>query len=392
MIITEEFTDEKEIMKVIALFCGNQTTAKFSDRDIVFNARFKEIRSGQIILSQVDSSHPGLSLEDYNMRPLDAEVVLGGSIYIFEAIPMGAKNISMPNIIKAHPKRKNERIKISGNEFVQKMFATISMKVVDFTVQDEELAKKIHLIIATIESHLTRSENYDIAKISLFDGTEKNIITRLIKKLKKPFVVFNTANFKIKEDLVLSYEDYVKFLSEEGFDLKNILSQLDKVKEFYQKNVIKSEAILPLIFEGEAIGQIRVVSLKEYITKTHVRRLITLAQQAVENLFEKCSFEIVTKEPQILQDMSVGGAKITITEPDMYKYIRELRRIYMQLTFPDATQIKTMGTILNMYDNTPEGYRVIGIKFSANIDWRDKSKLDEFIQSVMRLQNVRVSN
>ena len=134
------------------------------------------------------------------------------------------------------------------------------------------------------------------------------------------------------------------------------------------------------------------MSLKEFVTKTHVRRLITLAQQAVENLFEKCSFEIVTKEPQLIQDLSVGGAKMTITEPDMYKYLRELKRIYMQLTFPDETQIKTMGTILNTYDNTPEGYRVIGIKFSANIDWRDKAKLDEFIQSVMRLQSVRVSN
>ncbi|OHD54310.1 MAG: hypothetical protein A2Y33_01265 [Spirochaetes bacterium GWF1_51_8] len=392
MIISEEFTDEKEILKVVALFCGNQSLAKLSDRDVSFNVKFKEVRSGQIVLSQVDSTHPGLSLEDYHMRPLDAEVNLGGSIYIFEAVPLAAKALALPNIIKAHPKRKHERIKIAGNEFVQKMFSTISMKVVDFTVQDEELAKKIHLIIATIESHLTRSENYDIAKISLFDGTEKNIITRLIKKVKKPFVVFNTANFKTKDDLVLSYEDYVKFLSEEGFDLKNILSQLDKVKEFYQKNAIRSEAILPLIFEGEAIGQIRVVSLKEFVTKTHVRRLITLAQQAVENLFEKCSFEIVTKEPQLIQDLSVGGAKMTITEPDMYKYLRELKRIYMQLTFPDETQIKTMGTILNTYDNTPEGYRVIGIKFSANIDWRDKAKLDEFIQSVMRLQSVRVSN
>jgi hypothetical protein len=46
-----------------------------------------------------------------------------------------------------------------------------------------------------------------------------------------------------------------------------------------------------------------------------------------------------------------------------------------------------MATIINVYDDTPEGYKVVGVKFSANIDWRDKDKLNEFIQSVLRLQD-----
>ncbi len=49
--------------------------------------------------------------------------------------------------------------------------------------------------------------------------------------------------------------------------------------------------------------------------------------------------------------------------------------------------IKCMATIINVYDDTPEGYKVVGVKFSANIDWRDKDKLNEFIQSVLRLQD-----
>jgi hypothetical protein len=322
MVIQEEFTDLKEITKIIALFCGNQASGEIRDRDVVFRVTFKEIRSDQITFSAVDCNQPGVSLEDYQMRPLEAAVYLGGNIYLFDAIPVAGRAISIPDSVRAHPKRKYPRIRISGNQFISKMFAQLSMKVVDFTVQDEELAKKIHLIIATIESHLMRSENYDIAKVSLFDGSEKNIITRLIKKHKRPFVVFDSGNFKTKDDMTLSYEDYIKTLSEEGYDLKRIMAQLDKVKEFYQQNHIISEAIYPLVFEDEAIGQIRVVSLKEKLAKAQVRRMITLAQNAVDNLLEKCSFEIVTKEPQILFDLSVGGAKVQITETEMFKYIR----------------------------------------------------------------------
>lgn len=387
MVIQEEFTELKEITKIVALFCGNQASGEIRDRDVVFKVTFKEVRNDQITFSSVECNQPGMSLEDYQMRPLEASVYLGGNIYLFDAIPIAGRAISIPDSVRAHPKRKYPRIRISGNQFISKMFAQLSMKVVDFTVQDEELAKKIHLIIATIESHLMRSENYDIAKVSLFDGSEKNIITRLIKKHKKPFVVFDSGNFKTKDDMTLSYEDYIKTLSEEGYDLKRIMAQLDKVKEFYQQNHIISEAIYPLVFEDEAIGQIRVVSLKEKLAKAQVRRMITLAQNAVDNLLEKCSFEIVTKEPQILFDLSVGGAKVQITESEMFKYIRLMKRCYIQLNFPDETQIKCMATIINVYDDTQEGYKVVGLKFSANIDWRDKDKLNEFIQSVLRLQD-----
>ena len=390
MVTEEVYKDEKEVTKIISLFCSNQIVGYIRDEDIEFTVKFKDIRNGQVQFASVESNNAAISLENFQMRPLSGEVSMAGNVYMFDAIPTSARSMSMPDEVRAHPKRKHPRIKIAGNQFISKMYAIASVKVVDFTVQDEELSKKIQLIISTIESTLVRSENYDIAKVSLFDGTEKNIITRLIKKYKKPFVVFDTTNFKVGDDMVLGYEDYIKFLSEEGFDIKNILAQLEKIKDFYKEKRIQSEALIPLVFEEECIGQIKVVSLKEKIVKTHVRRLMTLSQNAVENLFEKCSFEIVTKEPQILHDLSVGGAKIQITEPDMYKYIRDMKRIYVQLYFPDDSNLKTMATIMNVYDDTPEGYKIAGLKFSANLDWKDKQKLEEFIQSVLRLERKSV--
>ncbi len=387
MITEEIYRDEREISKVMALMCANGATGILSDQDVKFNVRFKELKNDQVILSSIEPSKAGLLFESYKMRPMDAEVTLGGNVYLFTAVPLSNKAMALPEQIKSHPKRKSTRIKVAGNPFISKMYCMLSLKVVDPTIQDEELSKKIHLILNTIESTLVRSENYDIAKISLFDGTEKSTIVKIIKKFQKPFIVFDSGNLSKKDESVLTYEDYVKFLSEEGANFTDILEQLDKIKEFYQKNRIKSEAVVPLVFEEEVIGQIRVVSLKDQINKTHVLRLNSLALNAVDNLFTKCAFEVVSKEPQTIIDVCVGGGKLMATDPDLYKYIRLMRRIYMQIHFPDETVIKTMATIVNLYDDTAEGYKILGVKFSANMDWKDKTKLDEFIQSVVRLQN-----
>ncbi len=386
MIIEEAYEDPKEISRIVALMCSNQATAQLTNRDIFFKVRFKEIRKGDIYLSVLESNQKDAKLSNFSMFPFDAEVFLGGNVYLFNSIPVSEHSITMPEKVQAHPKRKNRRIQIYENPVISKMYASISMKVVDFSVSDQELSTQIHYVMSTIESQLKRSENYDIAKVTLFDGTEKNLITKIIKKEKKPFVVFDSSNFKVKDEMVLTYEDYIKHLSEQGYAIGDIMAQLDKMKEFYLENEIKGEAIVPLIFEDEAIGQIRVISRKNPLGKPQVRRLITLSLNAVENLFERCSFEIVSKEPQIIKDLSTGGSKFIITEPDIFKYIKLMRRIFIQIFFPDNTLVKTMGTIVNIYDPTPDNLQQIGIKFSANIDWKEKTKLDEFIQSVIRLE------
>ncbi len=386
MITEELFREERDIIKFISLFCANGISGILKDQDVRFNVKFKEYRNGVVNFSSVESNKTGVSLNSYKMRPLEAEVVMGANVFLFTAIPISDNSISLPDFIKSHPKRKAVRIKVAGNPFITKMYAIITLKVVDPSIQDEELAKKIHLIISTIESTLIRSENYDIAKITLFDGTEKNPIFQLIKKFQKPFLVFDTSNFSLKGENVLTYEDYVKFMNEAGLDSKAILQQLDKMKEFYKKHGVRSEATVPLVFEEEVIGVIKVVSLRDVMGKTAIIRLNHLSLKAVDDLFTRCAFEIVSKDPQTIVDIGINGAKLIINQVDFYKYLRLMKRIYIQLVFPDDTMIKTMATIVNIYEPTLEGYKVIGIKFSANMDWKDKNKLDEFIQSVVRLQ------
>src|SRR5258708_2798449 len=128
MITEEYYRDEKEIYKIVGLLCANNITAVLKDRDVQFNVRFKEFKNGQVFFSSVESSVPAYTLDKFNMRPLDAELLMGGNIYLFTAFPVTSKSISMPDSIKSHPKRKNTRIKVLGNPFISKMFMTVSVK------------------------------------------------------------------------------------------------------------------------------------------------------------------------------------------------------------------------------------------------------------------------
>jgi len=391
MAITEAiFQDEREIFKHFSIFCSNKLKVILRTSNTEFEAICKECKNGEVFFSSVTNPH-GQSLENYKMRPLDGEISFGSDTFLFTAYPTSASSISLPDVLRSHPKRRYPRIMVQGNPYISKMYTIVSVRVVDPSIEDNELSQKIHLIISTIESNLVRSENYSMAKVTLYDGTEKSVIVQMLKEYKRPFVVFNTSNLTIKDENYLSYENYVKFMMEKGANREAIMTQLDKIKDFYIKNAIKSEIIVPLIFEEETIGQIRVVTQRDYINKSHVVRLNSLAVNAIDNLFTKCSFEVVAKEPQPVIDLGVMGIKILITDGDLYKYIRLGRRVYIQLYFPDDTVIKTMATIVNLYDDTPEGHKPIGVKLSSNLDWKDKRKLEEFIQSVIRLEKTKLT-
>ncbi len=392
MILSERYTTPDEIEGQLKLLCSSH--AKFEmvveteKIDVTIEGKLQSLDKNGIKLTGVKFITPRTKWSDIIGGSGEVQVNFGQNTFIFYSDVIAENLLSIPNFIVAHPKRKYRRIKVFGNPLIKKMYALVSMKVVDLNIKNEDIVKKIKLILSTIESHLRRSENYDVAKITLFDGTEKNVITELIKQSKKPFAVLNTRDFKVKHPSFLSYEDYIKKLNEKGYELKAIMAHLDKIKDYYSTKGIKGEVIVPLIMDEEVVGQIRVMSLKEPLTVAHVKRLIQTADTAVSKLLEQGSFELVTKEPQIVNDLSVGGIGLTISEKEMYKYIRPMKRIFIQLFFPDDTHIKSMATIVNIYTDPGVEPVRIGAKFSENMDHKDRQKLQEFINSIIQLERM----
>lgn len=386
--ITEEIIEEYDRIEKILQYVKENNIILFarSDNGISFSSKVRSITPNKIEVSDLNVITGNSTIEEcFGVNSL-FEVSYGANTVKFESKMIDKTSIVFPSRLIMHPKRKYVRIAVKGNPLITGMYSILSMKVIDPTIKDSTLQQKIDAILKTIESTVRRSENFDFAKVMLFDGSEKGIIYTLIKLQKKPFVVFDTSNMKIKEDFVLTYEDYIKYLSQTGKTFSEISKSLDEIKQFYVSNKILSEAVVPIFFDEDVIGIIRVASRSQKMSAGVVKRLISLSQNASLKLETEGSFEIITKDQQEIVDISVGGMRVIIRDNIFPKYIRLGKRVFCQVFFPDTTHIKTLASVANVYGKIEDTLVDVGLKFSANMDWRDKTKLDNFVNSIIDLE------
>lgn len=386
--ITEEKLEEFEkIAKILSYIKSNKTIVNLKTKNGIWvTANVSNFSSMDITLSNVSVVTANSSISECVGVEAEFESYYGANTIRFDTTFLNENTIKFPQLAIMHAKRKYPRILVKGNPLITEMKAVFSMKVIDPTIKDSTLAQKIDAILKTIESNIRRSENYDFAKVFLFDGSEKSAIYSLIKILKKPFVVFDTSNIKLKEDFVITYEDYVKFLAQSGKSYTEISKSVEEIKEFYQSNKILSEAIVPIFFDEEVIGVIRVLSKTQKLSTGMIKRLISVSQNASLKLETEGSFEIITKDPQEIIDLSVGGIRTIIKDQIFNKYLRMGKRVFCQLYFPDSTTIKTLASVVNVYSRIENEIVDAGLKFSGNMDWKDRNKLENFVNSIIDLE------
>lgn len=386
--ITEEIIEDfTRIQKILQYFKENKTPLSIrTDNGISLISVISDFSSNVILLKDISVITGNSSLEECIGVNSLAEAPYGANTVKFDTSLIDKSSLRFPLKILMHPKRKYVRIPVRDNVLITNMHAILSMKVIDPTIKDSTLQQKIDAILKTIESSVRRSENYDFAKVMLFDGSEKDGLYYIVKQMKKPFAVFDTSNIKIKEDFVLTYEDYIRFMAQTGKSYSEISKSIDDIKKFYTDNRILGEAIVPIMFDEEVIGIIRVMSRNQKLTAGMIKRLMSISQNASLKLETEGSFEIITKENQEIIDISVGGMRVLIRDPVFPKYVRLGKRLFCQIYFPDNTFIKTLSSVANIYGRAGDELIDVGLKFSQNMDWKDRNKLENFINSILDLE------
>ncbi|MFN4245510.1 MAG: DUF1577 domain-containing protein [Brevinematia bacterium] len=387
MITEENIEGFERITKILSYLKDNKSILTIkTENGITLSSQIKEFSPNSITLKDVTVVTGNSSIDECIGQNCSSEASYGANTVKFDTTLVDKSSIRFPSRLIVHPKRKYVRVLIKGNPLVSNMYSIFSMKVIDPTIKDSSLQQKIDAVLKTIESNVRRSENYDFAKVFLFDGSEKGVIYQIVKMMKKPFAVLDTRNIKLKEDFILTYEDYIKFLSQIGKSYSEISESIEEIKQFYISNKILSEAVVPIFFDEDVIGVIRVMSKSQKLSAGMIKRLLALSQSASLKLETEGSFEIITKEPQEIVDISVGGMRTIIRDPIFIKYVTLGRRIFCQIYFPDTTFIKTLSSVANIYGKIEDTLIDIGLRFSASMDWKDRSKLENFVNSIIDLE------
>lgn len=206
----------------------------------------------------------------------------------------------------------------------------------------------------------------DIIKVDVFTMENRKGLLNVLRKTGKSIFVQDVADS----------ESY-RALNDDFVDLAEIYG--DQLDDYIRKNVEKgyqSIIIVPIIYINEAeqsvpFAYIQVISksetfeLDKYIElKEHSFTLIDRIRDANTDLMQV---------HQEIVDVSRGGAKLRISDPELKDYIRRAKGFIFDIVFKLQAPITMYGQIKVLYD-ADDGSVFVGVDFEGNSSRKDEMK------------------
>jgi hypothetical protein len=200
-------------------------------------------------------------------------------------------------------------------------------------------------------------QKFDSIKIGVFSpGMEEKFFT--VKHTGKTFYVRNT----------LDHESYVTDNPEEFVDFdEDILEEPKSFMSKYKFEKIVSEVIMPIIYlnsdgDGVAIGYIHIQSKKKFIESEDVMETKILCFEMIDRIRE--SFTIVYTNKAEIENISMEGLRVKITEPELVTQIPILSGFTMDIVFRMQSPIQVSVHVRNVV-KTQQGELLVGLEIDG---------------------------
>ncbi len=206
----------------------------------------------------------------------------------------------------------------------------------------------------------------DIVKVDVFDRENRNNLMNLIRRTGKTLFVSDTSN----------PESY-KAITDDFIDLAELYGE--QLKGYIKKNIergYKSIIIVPIIYINAAessvpFGYIQVISKSETFGIDKVLELKDYTFKLVDRIRD-ANTELLQVHQEII-DISRGGAKLKITDPNLRDYIRHAKGFIFDLVFKLQAPITIYGEIKVTFAGEDESVYV-GVDFEGNSSRKGEMK------------------
>jgi hypothetical protein len=256
--------------------------------------------------------------------------------------------------------RRDIRFKVSSEEVVATNFK-ISKHTID--VSNLKIPTSIKVVLDQFQT--SNSRLGDILKVDVFSSDEKNQILMHIKKSCKTLFIQDASD---EGSYVPMTEDFV--------DLQDVLgNDLNKFIKVNTQKGYKSIIIVPIIYITEDEKSIPFAYI-QLISKTEnfeLGKVVDLKEESFKLVDRiRDANTVFLPVHQNVLDISRGGAKLEITDPDLKKSILKSRGFIFDIVFKLQAPITIYGDI--KATQKVESDLHVGVDFEGNSSRKDEMK------------------
>ena len=266
---------------------------------------------------------------------------------------------SVESMRKASFGRKDLRFKVSSEKVIATNFK-ISKHTID--ISDFKIPTTIKVIIEQFQSQ--NAKLGDIVKIDVFQSG--NELLDYIKKSGKTLFVEDCAN---PESYTPLNEDFVDLRDIYGDDLNRVMKR--SVERGYKSIITSPVVYITESSQSVPFAYVQVITKKDALSMVNVLEIKELGFNLVDRIRDANTM-LISVHQQIL-DISMGGAKLLITDENLKKYIKHSKGFIFDIVFKLQAPITMYGEIKYTFaDDTNNLY--VGVDFAGNSSRKDELK------------------
>ncbi len=354
----KELDQEAEILDVLkSKFSSRKLYIKYAvdKTEITIN---EYLSDGTLMLvTDANFKNDGDSLMIYGL----ADKYIEFELKVLEERGPGYFHCKVIGCYKAVRGRRDLRFKVEPDEVVATNF-----KVSKHTIDISALVIPTSIKVVLEQFQSQNSKMSDFVKVDVFKSDETDPVFLQLKKTGKSLFIPNAAEPE-------SYEAQ----GEEFVDLKGIYGEdtTAVIKRNIEKGY-KSIILVPLIYITDSMqsvpfAYIQLISKTRSFAIDDVLDLKNESLKLVDRIKDANTLLIPLHESVI--DISRGGAKLKISDPNLQKYILKSKGFVFDLVFKLQAPITIYGEVTVSYTDEEENL-YLGVDFEGNSSRKDEMK------------------
>ncbi len=293
----------------------------------------------------------------YGLSDKYIEVDLG----IVEQFGPGYFKCRITGAKRATEGRRDLRFKVNKGDAVATNFR-VSKHTID--VSRFSIPTSIKVVLDQFQSVNARFS--DQFKVDVLSSDTKDAVLKNIKNTGRTLFISDVSDPESYNALT---DDFVDIARIYGHELPKLI-KINVEKGF------KSIIIVPVIYITEdensvPFAYIQVISKSEILGLEKVIELKDMSFKLVDRIRDANTL-LISVHQQIL-DISRGGAKLRITDPDLMKYIQKSKGFIFDIVFKLQAPMTIYGDIRTTSID-PEGSLILGVDFGGNSSRKDEMK------------------